>query len=147
MFWESTVDNHDRVTANFTCFNPRFTRPLYTFCYTLIILGWFVYVETSFPRLNKDKARLVSPDVDRSNNCLEFYYHMYGDHVNRLNVYIRTGTSDVLVWTVSKNQGDAWKSAQVPLPSSAQRFQVICFAMTIWLLGITMRFSYIEVHA
>ncbi len=83
-----------------------------------------MYLETSYPKLNKDKARLVSPDLDISSNCLEFYYHMFGDYVNTLNVYLRTGAGDTLIWTLSKNQGDAWKKAQVPLLSSAGKFQV-----------------------
>ncbi|CAB4008725.1 CUB and peptidase domain-containing 2-like [Paramuricea clavata] len=87
--------------------------------------GWFVYLETSWPRLNKDKARLVSPDLDISSNCLEFYYHMLGNTVNTLNVYLRTSSGDVLIWTVSKNQGDNWRMAQVPLVSSAIKSQVV----------------------
>ena len=91
-----------------------------------LLSGWFVYLETSAPRLNKAKARLVSSELESSSNCLEFYYHMLGDHVNALNVYLReTGVVDVLIWTLSKDQGDAWKKAQVPLmPSSGQKFQV-----------------------
>jgi hypothetical protein len=83
-----------------------------------------VYIETSYPRLNHDKARLVSPDLDSSSNCLEFYYHMLGDHVDTLNVYLRSNSGDELIWTLSKNQSDAWKKAQVPLLSSDSQFQV-----------------------
>ena len=95
-----------------------------------------MYVETSYPRLNKEKARLVSPDLAKSYSCLDFYYHMYGDHVNRLNVYLRTKSNDVLIWTVSKNQGDTWKRAQVPLVSSARSFQVCWVGMMVCLLRL-----------
>jgi hypothetical protein len=92
--------------------------------FIFVTLGWFVYVKTSWPRLNKEKARLVSPDLDISTNCLEFYYHMFGDMVKTLNVYLRSSSGDVLIWTLSKNQGDNWKRAQVPLVSSALKSQV-----------------------
>ena len=95
-----------------------------------------MYVETSYPRLNKEKARLVSPDLAKSYSCLDFYYHMYGDHVNRLNVFVRTKSNDVLIWTVSKNQGDTWKRAQVPLVSSARSFQVCWVGMMVCLLRL-----------
>ena len=41
-----------------------------------------------------------------------------------LNVYLRSSLGDKLIWTLSKNQGDAWKKAQVPLDSSDSQIQV-----------------------
>lgn len=81
-------------------------------------------METSYPRLNKEKALLVSPAVDDRYNCLGFYYHMYGDHINTLNVYLRTNSGDALVWSLSQNQGDVWNKAQVPFVTSNRKFQV-----------------------
>ena len=87
--------------------------------------GWFVYIETNYPTLNRDKARLVTPYVSASENCLTFYYHMYGDHVNTLNVFVRSGSDKKkLIWSLSKNQGDAWRMAQVSLTGKNAMKQV-----------------------
>lgn len=49
-----------------------------------------MYIETSRPRQDGDKARLLSPTFNMnsksssSNNptyCFAFYYHMYGKHI------------------------------------------------------------------
>ena len=50
--------------------------------------GWYVYIETSSPRKPNDKARLISATVPRQQQyCFKFWYHMYGPHVNALNIY------------------------------------------------------------
>uniref|UniRef100_A0AAZ1Y4U9 MAM domain containing glycosylphosphatidylinositol anchor 2a n=1 Tax=Oreochromis aureus TaxID=47969 RepID=A0AAZ1Y4U9_OREAU len=51
--------------------------------------GFYMYIETSRPRLEGDTARLLSPTFNSksspvSNNptyCFAFYYHMYGKHI------------------------------------------------------------------
>lgn len=57
--------------------------------------GFYMYIETSRPRLEGDKARLLSPTFNMNaksflssssggNNptyCFTFYYHMYGKHI------------------------------------------------------------------
>lgn len=55
--------------------------------------GFYMYIETSRPRLEGDKARLLSPTFNMNsktssssvtNNptyCFAFYYHMYGKHI------------------------------------------------------------------
>ncbi|XP_028391081.1 mast cell tryptase-like [Dendronephthya gigantea] len=90
--------------------------------------GWFMYLETSAPRLNKEKARLVSPELNSSNhNCMQFFFHMLGDHVNTLNVYLkRTGVNDKLIWTRLGDQGNTWREAQVALlQTPGETFQVV----------------------
>ena len=53
--------------------------------------GHFIYIETSTPSKFNDTARLVSPDLIVTNDeqCFRFYYHMFGSHIYRLNVYAR----------------------------------------------------------
>ena len=90
-----------------------------------IHVGWYIYIETSSPRVQGDKARLISPLVTSSSNarCLEFWYHMYGADVNTLNVYTNTTSLESLVFSVSGLQGNEWNKAQVNL-QVAQAFQV-----------------------
>ena len=49
-----------------------------------------MYIETSAPRRPGDKAQLQSAQImDTSTRCLSFWYHMYGPHINALNVYLQ----------------------------------------------------------
>ena len=91
----------------------------------LIHIGWYTYIETSSPRVQGDKARYISPLVTSSASarCLEFWYHMYGPHVNTLNVYTNTTSLGSPVFSVSGSQGNKWKKAQVDL-QVAQAFKV-----------------------
>ena len=46
--------------------------------------------------------------------CMEFYYHMYGNAVGSLKVYIKDHDGhEELSWTRSGNQGNAWHRALV----------------------------------
>ena len=66
-----------------------------------------MFIETSSPRSYGDKARLLfSPPSSLIGNfsCLKFYYHMYGDTINQLNVF--NGNCSVL--TKFGQQGDRW---------------------------------------
>ena len=48
-----------------------------------------MYIETSSPRQQGDKAVLNSPQLQFSGSmCLKFYYHMYGSDIGTLNVII-----------------------------------------------------------
>lgn len=55
--------------------------------------GWYMYIETSYPRKPNDTAGLVSPTIKKpgSSACVLFWYHMFGPHVNALNVYMKVG--------------------------------------------------------
>jgi len=52
-----------------------------------------MYIETSYPRKPNDTAGLVSPAIQKSGSsaCVLFWYHMFGPHVNALNVYMKVG--------------------------------------------------------
>ncbi|XP_061676951.1 MAM domain-containing glycosylphosphatidylinositol anchor protein 2 isoform X2 [Syngnathoides biaculeatus] len=83
--------------------------------------GHYVYIETSRPRKEGDKARLVSPSFNAASKsgatyCLAFFYHMYGKHIGALNVFLRqkgATASDTSLWSLSGNQGDRWRRAAV----------------------------------
>ncbi|XP_051809884.1 MAM and LDL-receptor class A domain-containing protein 1 [Acanthochromis polyacanthus] len=83
--------------------------------------GHYVYVDSSVGDW-KDMSYLIS-DVfqpSTSGHCLTFWYHMYGDHIGTLKLYINDrkmhadGTEDGLVqWTEAGNKGDKWQEASV----------------------------------
>ena len=67
-----------------------------------------MYIETSYPRRPNDTAGLVSPVIQKSGAyaCVIFWYHMFGPHVNLLNVYMKVCTSKsvevhLFVWVKS----------------------------------------------
>ncbi|XP_056282111.1 MAM domain-containing glycosylphosphatidylinositol anchor protein 2 [Pseudoliparis swirei] len=98
--------------------------------------GFYMYIETSRPRLEGDKARLLSPTFNMNPKtsssssvtyCFSFYYHMYGKHVGALNVFLRQrapAVTDTSVWSRTGNQRDRWRQATVNIHPTAT-FQMV----------------------
>ena len=86
-------------------------------------MGFYAYIEASFPRKENDTARLLSPVLTLS-QCLNFWYHMYGQHVNRLNVYTKTAKKMNLAWSKYGSHGNQWRAAHVFL-NSTDPYQVL----------------------
>uniref|UniRef100_A0A8C5HTV1 MAM domain-containing glycosylphosphatidylinositol anchor protein 2-like n=1 Tax=Gouania willdenowi TaxID=441366 RepID=A0A8C5HTV1_GOUWI len=98
--------------------------------------GFYMYIETSRPRQDGDKARLLSPTFNMNSKsssspgpayCLSFFYHMYGKHIGSLNVLLRqkgTTANDASIWSLSGNQGDRWRQAKVNIHPAAA-FQIV----------------------
>lgn len=64
-----------------------------------------MYIETSSPRRPNDTARILSPRyTDRSDMCMQFYYHMLGNGVGTLNVYAKVHLSEKKVLKFSFNK-------------------------------------------
>ena len=55
--------------------------------------GWYLYVETSYPRVQGEVARISSPVIKvkaATDNCrLRMFYHMFGKDVNSLTISYR----------------------------------------------------------
>lgn len=63
--------------------------------------GFYMYIETSRPRLEGDKARLLTPTFNVGSKgtygtvtanptyCFAFYYHMYGKHIGKRRLHVR----------------------------------------------------------
>ncbi|XP_075872850.1 MAM domain-containing glycosylphosphatidylinositol anchor protein 2-like [Nelusetta ayraudi] len=93
--------------------------------------GFYMYIETSRPRKDGDKARLLSPSFNVNANsatyCFAFYYHMHGKHIGALNVILRqkgAAVSEASVWSLIGNQGDRWRQAKVNIHPSTT-FQMV----------------------
>ena len=57
--------------------------------YPSVFTGYYMYTETSHPRVANDKAKLLSPKLRFSGAmCLQFAYHMYGSGMGTFNVYV-----------------------------------------------------------
>ena len=112
---------------------------------TTFLAGKYMYIETSSPRKSGDKARFVSerfPGIPASSNyCLRFWYHMYGSSIGTLNVLIKNkagniSTAEKIVWSLSGNMGQGWKSASVPIQSTTG-FQVKIRELSLCLFALT----------
>ncbi|XP_065179576.1 MAM and LDL-receptor class A domain-containing protein 1-like [Sycon ciliatum] len=82
--------------------------------------GWYTYFETSSV-VKGARAALESPLLpgNNSNYCqLEFFYHMYGEHVGSLSVQV-AGTDNVFqeMWYEEHDRGNTWFPAKVAIAS------------------------------
>ncbi|CAF1276484.1 unnamed protein product [Adineta steineri] len=88
--------------------------------------GKYLMIETSFPTAEGDRARLQSVVFDETNGdsrCFRFWYHMFGESIGTLNVYLFNGTYTRL-WSLSGDRGNNWYEGQVSYVSSI-RHQII----------------------
>ncbi|XP_071104753.1 MAM and LDL-receptor class A domain-containing protein 1-like [Haliotis cracherodii] len=88
--------------------------------------GYYMYIEASAPRLPHDKARMISPAYQQTSaECLQFYYHMHGNTMGSLNVYVSVnGNRGSPVWTQSGEQGNKWILGEVTIKAST-KYQVV----------------------
>ena len=86
-----------------------------------------MYIETSFPQVENDKARLVSPAYMHTpgGSCLQFFYHMWGRDTGTLNVFLKDGAEIQAnpLWALKGDQGDLWRPARATI-RSAGKYQV-----------------------
>jgi subtilisin family serine protease len=82
---------------------------------------YYMYIETSSPRVVGEKAQLSSAPINVSaltNPELSFWYHMYGATIGTLNVAVEYpyGSGNYTnVWTLSGDKGNVWTKATVSL--------------------------------
>ena len=103
--------------------------PFLISCMQCYFSGYFLYIETSKPRQPGDAAilrsKLYLPSGDR---CLQFYYHMYGGHIDTLKVLYSSGGIDTPIWEKSQDQGNQWLLARVNIPFNGSPYRVCyCF--------------------
>ena len=93
-------------------------------------IGKYMFIETSTPRRQGDKARLYSERFTPTSlvgSCIKFWYHMYGNAIGTLNVLVKTGagnSSEDIVWTLSGNQQNKWNFGQTSVSSDKSAYQV-----------------------
>lgn len=92
--------------------------------------GYFMYIEASDRNVG-DYADLDSPSFNSGTYCLKFWYHMYGQHIGKLEVHnvLQNGNS-FLRWTKSRegaNGVNEWRSDTVEFnidPSVSPRWRI-----------------------
>ena len=85
------------------------------FFFFVSVHGHYTYIEASYPRQPSDKARLVSPKIKSINSmCLRFWYHMYGEHIRTLNIYIRhSKRKETILWSRTGTLDRKWYAGKV----------------------------------
>ena len=96
MFWFSPIIDFVAtmgILFSWTHFVSKLPFDIY-FIISFLGSGHYAFIEASSPRRPNDTARLVSPSIPQTGGaCLFFWYHMYGTHINTLNVYVKTGSN------------------------------------------------------
>uniref|UniRef100_A0A8C9QUX0 MAM and LDL receptor class A domain containing 1 n=1 Tax=Scleropages formosus TaxID=113540 RepID=A0A8C9QUX0_SCLFO len=105
------------------------------------INGHYLFIEASSPQEFMDTAVLVSrgflpttkpqpPSSDTRNCIFRFNYHMYGKHIFRLAVFLRTAASGrgQTLWARYGDQGNLWHRQELVITSS-QPFQILVEGM------------------
>ena len=95
--------------------------------------GTYLYIEASYPQQKGYSARILSPLVTSDkvygkSRCFQFWYHMFGPHIDSLNIYRKSGGSMVKLWTRVGDNGNIWRFGQVDLVSQLD-YQVKCFLL------------------
>ena len=105
---------------------------LRSFCFPF--QGYYVFIETSSPRRQGDKARLLSQQFNGTNagSCFTFWYHMYGFTIGTLNLYQVVGQTETLIWTLSGDKGNSWFSGQVPVGKKLFNGYKVCQNHVVW---------------
>ncbi|XP_078345359.1 neuropilin-1a-like [Oculina patagonica] len=76
--------------------------------------SFYIHLESSYPRSKGESVRFESPYVISSYKCVAFWYHMWGEYIGRLNVFLvdRLG-SEKLLWRLSGDQGNSWNEGKI----------------------------------
>lgn len=78
--------------------------------------GFYIHLESSYPRSKGEGVRFESPYVITSYKCVTFWYHMWGKQVGRLNVFdAKKSGSEKLQWRQSGDQGDSWNEGSIEI--------------------------------
>ncbi|MCK0109378.1 choice-of-anchor D domain-containing protein [Flavobacteriaceae bacterium S0825] len=82
---------------------------------------WYMFIETSNPRVSGDIANFESPCFDLSTATtanFSFWRHMYGANIGSLHVELSTDngtTYNTTLWSLSGDQGNSWAQVNIDL--------------------------------
>jgi hypothetical protein len=85
-----------------------------------ILLGKYIFIEASAPRVKGDTARVTTQQFNpTTGSCMNFWYHMYGSGIGQLSVYLVTGTTNQTLWRLTgDSQVQTWQNGQIGIKSS-----------------------------
>ncbi|XP_035786677.1 uncharacterized protein LOC118463867 [Anopheles albimanus] len=113
--------------------NPRALRtgPKYDHTTMQPKAGHYMIVDSN-EQFTNDTARLISPLFEPEygqNACFQFYYHMYGETVGTLRVFVKPINSDLYdikpLFEQRGNQKNVWHEGYIDIPKQEERFQIV----------------------
>ena len=81
----------------------------------ILFAGYYLYIETSSPRVRGDKATISTPYLNGP-QCMKFSYHMYGLDIGSLNIF----ANNQRIFSKSGNQGNQWVSVKTQILQSGR---------------------------
>lgn len=90
--------------------------------------GVYIYLESSYPASNGDKAILSSEYLDKTTSmgCFSLWYFMHGKDVGSLNVYKNDSDHGAyLSATLTGDQGFSWQQLEINVQSSVEFRMII----------------------
>lgn len=92
--------------------------------------GFYLYTE-AFSSLENETARLISPVYKFENGfCFRFYYHMYGEGIGTLRVYVKKESDPASlrridpVFNATGSQRNGWLEKVIRVDEMNEYFQV-----------------------
>lgn len=68
-----------------------------------------------------EKTQLLSSKQSvTGDRCMTFWYHMFGNHIDTLNVYQDSDR----IWSRSNNQANIWRKATITLKGKTTPYEV-----------------------
>ncbi|XP_053323010.1 MAM and LDL-receptor class A domain-containing protein 1 isoform X2 [Spea bombifrons] len=90
--------------------------------------GYYIFIESSFPRLPMQRATLSGPRISRwSRNCkIIFYFHMYGEGIGSLSVTQVTVSNQEQrsLLNLTGDQGNFWQRQELTLYELGEDYYV-----------------------
>lgn len=86
--------------------------------------GKYIYLEST-DRKEGEAAVLTSSVIAAGKaTCVQFWYHMKGQDIGSLNVFIQTNESRSLVWSQAGDKGANWLFGQVGYKGGSKSYKV-----------------------
>lgn len=132
----------DDYTSDYTwvrrngAIGPIRTGPSHDHTIGIPLEGHYMLLESSYEHFN-DSARLISPIYQANRNdmgCLKFFYHMYGQSVGSLSVYVKPvsidletvlADKDFIIFDTFGSQKNMWRQVEIILIEMHENYQLI----------------------
>ena len=97
-----------------------------------------MYIETSVAPPNSITNMYTPWYWNDGQKCIQFFYHMYGNQIGKLTVYLRYSNSRYLYrkWSKTGNQNNTWHMGQVTVSRKNAYFMVSADHLFIFYLSV-----------
>ena len=81
-------------------------------------VGFYMYLpavgfaQGSKSRMDAGKNFPLTPS---EGSCLSVWYNMNGENIGTLNIYVKSSSQELKVWSKSGNQSQEWRNARITL--------------------------------